>query len=153
MDEANSLAELVMRARSAIWKKCMLSLAKDVGITASHAAILLAMDRDVRTTCGQLSRQLGIDAAGMSRALDRLEAMGLIVRSRSETDRRTILLALTDDGCKASDAARPIVADVMQQVVRGLKADEVRHLDSLLRRILANADQLDVTLAKQLNYP
>ena len=41
----------------------------------------------------------------MTNAVDRLEAAGLVERQPHETDRRALVLALTDEGRRVADAA------------------------------------------------
>ena len=47
--------------------------------------------------------------ASMTRALDRLEAKGLVVRERSTTDRRVVQLALTEEGRGGGPGSRRAV--------------------------------------------
>ena len=49
-------------------------------------------------TAAQLARHMGQDAATMMRVLEKLEARGLITRTRSQTDRRVLHLALSAEG-------------------------------------------------------
>ncbi len=59
---------------------------------------LYMISRCKDTTVASLARDLETDPASMTRALDRLEAKGLVVRERSTTDRRVVQLALTEEG-------------------------------------------------------
>jgi DNA-binding MarR family transcriptional regulator len=71
---------------------------KDVGISSQQLSILLALSRDAAQSAVQLSRMLAVDSALMTRALDKLEARGLVQRTRSEADRRRVDLAVTQEG-------------------------------------------------------
>ncbi|RYF68570.1 MAG: MarR family transcriptional regulator, partial [Comamonadaceae bacterium] len=59
---------------------------------------LFKISRCDQTTVASLARELETDPASMTRAMDRLEAKGLVVRERSTTDRRVVRLTLTPDG-------------------------------------------------------
>lgn len=66
---------------------------------------LLGVLRDRRPTMNQLARLLGLDKSSVTGLVDRAERRGLVVRVPSTADRRSVLVALTDDG-------RSLVSDV-----------------------------------------
>jgi DNA-binding MarR family transcriptional regulator len=70
--------------------------------------------------------------------LDRLEQTGHIVRERSETDRRVILVRRTEKD-RAAQAAYERVSVAMTEVYyRGLSGTEIERFERVLERILAN---------------
>jgi len=95
-----------------------------------------------QTTVASLARDLETDPASMTRALDRLEAKGLVVRERSTTDRRVVRLALTPEGNKAAARVPPVLAEVLNGHLSDFSHDEWQLLLSLLRRMLANGEAL-----------
>lgn len=94
------------------------------------------------TTVASLARDLETDPAAMTRALDRLEAKGLVLRKRSTTDRRVVQLALTPEGQAVADKVPPVLADVLNGHLSGFTHDEWQLLLRLLRRMLANGEAL-----------
>lgn len=94
------------------------------------------------TTVASLARDLETDPAAMTRALDRLEAKGLVLRERSTTDRRVVHLALTPEGDKAAAKVPPVLADVLNGHLSDFSHDEWQLLLRLLRRMLANGEAL-----------
>jgi DNA-binding MarR family transcriptional regulator len=75
----------------------------------------------------------------MTRMLDRLEAKGLIRRSRSAHDRRLMILELTDEGRAAYPKMREISMMVANRLLRGFTKSEARQLEGMLARMLENA--------------
>jgi DNA-binding MarR family transcriptional regulator len=75
----------------------------------------------------------------MTRMLDRLEAKGLIRRTRSAHDRRLMQLELTEEGRSAFPRMREIAMDVTNAFLRGFTKSEARQLEGLLTRMLENA--------------
>jgi DNA-binding MarR family transcriptional regulator len=77
-----------------------------LGITAVQAALLHA----IRTTPGigirELAEREGMSKPAMTTAVDRLESMGLVRRTRSSRDARRVELELTDKGQRISRSAR-----------------------------------------------
>ena len=50
-----------------------------------------------RATPGWLGQQLGLNSAGTTTLIDRLERLGLVSRERDTTDRRKVFLAVTPE--------------------------------------------------------
>lgn len=94
------------------------------------------------TTMAELSRTLQQDPAAMTRALDRLEAKGLVQRVRSVSDRRVQNLELTDAGRQVAAVVPAVLADILNLHLAGFSEAEWRSLVDLLRRMRANGDAL-----------
>ena len=99
---------------------------------------LFKISRCPATTVASLARDLETDPASMTRALDRLEAKGLVARERSTTDRRVVQLALTPEGQAAAAQVPPVLADVLNGHLSDFTHDEWQLLLRLLRRMLVN---------------
>lgn len=95
-----------------------------------------------QTTVASLARDLETDPASMTRAMDRLEAKGLVLRERSSTDRRVVRLALTAEGSQVASRVPPVLAEVLNGHLSDFSHDEWQTLLSLLRRMLANGEAL-----------
>ena len=95
-----------------------------------------------QTTVASLARDLETDPASMTRAMDRLEAKGLVARERSTTDRRVVRLVLTPEGDKVAARVPPVLAEVLNGHLSDFSHDEWQTLLSLLRRMLANGEAL-----------
>src|ERR1700741_5306890 len=59
---------------------------------------LLGVLRDRKPTMQELARFLGLDKSSVTGLVDRAERRGLVARVPSATDRRAVLVSLTDDG-------------------------------------------------------
>ena len=78
----------------------------------------------------------------MTRALDRLEAKGLVQRERSNTDRRVVHLTLTPEGRTVAELVPGVLAEVLNGHLRGFSHAEWQQMLQLLQRMLANGDAL-----------
>ncbi len=94
------------------------------------------------TTSASLARDLGIDPAAITRALDRLETKGMLCRKRSTTDRRVVHLALTDAGRAIAAKVPQALASVLNAHLSGFSHDECRLLIDMLRRMVLNGEAL-----------
>ncbi|MDE7272695.1 MAG: MarR family transcriptional regulator [Lachnospiraceae bacterium] len=74
---------------------------------ASQSRILIILHEVQQITQRELTQRLGIQPGSASEVIAKLEHAGLIARTPGETDRRTMDLALTEDGrCLAQRAAK-----------------------------------------------
>lgn len=113
------------------------------GVTAAQFKVLIINARFGVDTPAQMSRYLALDSGSMTRMLDRLEHKGLLMRRRSEADRRQVQLVLTDDG-EALAARLPVIgANAMNELVGMLEPGEIAELERILTKLLmASGDSL-----------
>jgi DNA-binding MarR family transcriptional regulator len=85
--------------------------------------------------CGEISERMVRRDPDLTRLLDRLEARGLISRSRGTVDRRVVVASITDSG-------RQLLAELDEPIRRTTK-DTLAHMESgrldLLRDLLDEA--------------
>jgi DNA-binding MarR family transcriptional regulator len=74
---------------------------------------LLGVLRDRTPTMNELARYLDLDKSSVTGLVDRAQRRGLVVRAPSTTDRRAVLVSLTDHGRSlAADGTARFEADV-----------------------------------------
>lgn len=105
------------------------------------------------TTNAGLARDLGMDPASVTRALDRLEAKGMLRRERSTADRRMVRLVLTDAGRAVAVKVPQTLACVLNAHLAGFSHEECALLLSMLRRMWANGEALRQDPAAPLTLP
>lgn len=93
-------------------------------------------------TVAALARDLETDPASTTRALDRMEAKGLVLRERSTVDRRVVQLKLTAEGQRTAALVPPVLADVLNGHLSDFTQDEWQLLLRMLRRMLSNGEAL-----------
>ncbi|GGH61502.1 MarR family transcriptional regulator [Comamonas phosphati] len=94
------------------------------------------------TTNATLAKDLGMDPASVTRALDRIEAKGLLRRERSTTDRRVVHLVLTEEGRRVAVEVPKVLAKVLNVHLAGFSHQECGLMLSMLQRMLVNGDAL-----------
>jgi DNA-binding MarR family transcriptional regulator len=103
-------------------------------------ALLEAPDHRLRLH--ELARHIVLSRSTLTRVVDRLEADGLLVRERAQTDRRGAYAVLTETGRAALKRAWPVYArGIHAHFARYLSEEEVRTLTEALGRIDAAARQ------------
>jgi DNA-binding MarR family transcriptional regulator len=110
------------------------------GLTSVQWAPLMIISRGGNPTAASLARDLNTDTGAMTRMLDRLEAKGLLMRTRSATDRRVVELTLTEQGRELTGLIPHHLAEVYNNHLAGFSHDEFEVLKQSLRRIIANRD-------------
>jgi MarR family transcriptional regulator, organic hydroperoxide resistance regulator len=70
----------------------------DDGLTIAHVRALFALDQSEPATAGEIAETARLSPASVTAMLDDLERDGVVTRVRSDTDRRRVLVTLTDDG-------------------------------------------------------
>lgn len=95
---------------------------------------------DQRLRLHELASRVVLSRSTLTRAVDRLEAAGLLARERVAGDRRGAYAVLTEQGRAALRHAWPVYARGIQEHFAGhLSDDEVRVLADALGRINAAA--------------
>lgn len=99
--------------------------------------------RVIRATPGcrvqELADGLGLSVGGASKSADRLERRGWVRRVAHPTDRRSLLLELTNEGIAAAAAGDAVVEAVLRErVLPALGEVEAERLSSDLARLRRN---------------
>ncbi len=85
-----------------------------------------------------LSRQTGLAKTTLTGMLDRLENQGLIIRSTEPSDRRQIIIRLTEKAKQLSEDYARVSNEMAAIFYRGLSEEEIVRFEHTLDRILAN---------------
>ncbi|WP_371126395.1 MarR family winged helix-turn-helix transcriptional regulator [Bosea sp. (in: a-proteobacteria)] len=101
-------------------------LLDELGLTYPQYLVMVTLwERDDRTV-GEIGEQLFLESNTLTPLLKRMEASGLVSRSRDPADERQVRLRLTADGKALLDKARRVPPCVLDAT--GLTAEEARSL-------------------------
>ena len=105
-------------------------------LTLPQMVLLLPLvDGDRACGVRELADAAGIASPTATRTLDGLERDGLVVRRPSPTDRRSVLVELTDAGRARVEAARKVARAARVELYRRLDAGEREEAERILRRL------------------
>ena len=91
-------------------------LLNELGITYSQFLVLMALwDRDGQTVTS-LGASLFLDSGTLSPVLKRLEAAGLVTKTRQSRDERVVEVMLTGNGRDMKDSAREVCLKVRSRL-------------------------------------
>lgn len=108
----------------------------EVGVLG--ALLLAGSDQKLSPT--QLFQGLMLSSAGITSRLDRLENRGYVKRSRHPSDRRGVLVSLTDAGRKALEQAVEADAAGEQKLLSALTKQDRRALAVQLKKLLTGLE-------------
>ncbi|EWM14291.1 transcriptional regulator, MarR family [Kutzneria sp. 744] len=108
----------------------------ELGLTYPQYLVLLVLWEHGTSPVKDLGNALQLDYGTLSPLLKRLEANGLVRRTRRADDERSVAVALTDEGAALRDRALsvpPVIGTAM-----GLKEEEFGVLRDLLTRLTSS---------------
>ena len=120
MDRKQEVRELMFRTEMAR-KRRIHPVWTDMGLIAGQPRVLSQLFIKDKITQKELAEACCIEPATLSRALDRLEAMGYIIRNDNPQCRRSFLISLTED-----------------EMMEGISDEEMDTIISLVSRIYDN---------------
>lgn len=110
----------------------------DAGGSLPTWLVLVSLQQGRHGAQRELAEAVGIEGPTLTHHLNRMEAAGLVTRTRDPANRRVHRVELTDAG---SEAFRRLVGAVRtfdRRLRRGLTQEQVDGLDDLLGRLRAN---------------
>ena len=107
-------------------------------INPAQGRILFVLWENDGIPIRDLSAKTMLEKSTLTSMLDRLEAMGYILRVPSKEDRREILIRRTEKDKAFQKRYLEVSDDMTRLFYRGLSEDEIDRLESDLARVLAN---------------
>jgi DNA-binding MarR family transcriptional regulator len=125
-----------------------------LGLRARHLVALTHLDDHGPSAQQTLIEALGLDASNLVALLNELEDAGLIVRRRDRADRRRGIIELSPDGERMLLAVDRALAEVDDEVLMALSAEERATLNELLARAGASGPlECDKEAAEECEPP
>ncbi len=84
-----------------------------------------------------------MDSVSVTRALNQLEELGLLIRRIDTEDRRRVTLRLSKKGRTVYEEIVPVAVQVEQELLAGFSKDEQAALASLSLRLWQNASNVE----------
>jgi DNA-binding MarR family transcriptional regulator len=111
---------------------------RPTGLTALQYTALTVLERHSDLSSAQLARNSFVTAQSMADMITTLEDRGLIERHRDGTDRRRLVVALTENGRELLDRYRHQVSTLEEHMLAGLTKAQVVSLRRNLNACHAN---------------
>ena len=120
-------------------------LMQTIGQTAPQLAALQAIARLQPITVGALAKSIRLSQATLTGILTRLENRKLVTKARSGSDRRTVVVELTEEGNSVLATAPSLLQDRFRRELWKLQEWEQTQMLSTLQRIasMMDAEEID----------
>jgi MarR family transcriptional regulator, organic hydroperoxide resistance regulator len=111
------------------------TLAKRFGLTGPQLTVIKILDQIGDLSLSSLSGRIKANNSTVTGIIDRMEREGLVRRERSQTDRRMVLIRLTDKGRALAGQIEVQPMEIFRQAVAALPESEMQTLFSILDRV------------------
>lgn len=158
-DERLTTAGLFFETHAGLLAALEAQFAHDVPGVSMHSfdvLVRLARSPGQRLRMSDLAAQVAMSPSGLTRAVDRLEAAGLVERASCPSDRRGAYAVLTPAGRRLVDRAIPRHLEHLERHLTGLlDDDELRAFTAALRKLRdhVNPTAAQVTTAEPATVP
>lgn len=109
-----------------------------LGMTEGKMVIILAQQGPQKAST--MAELLRITSGAVTGISDRLIDLGFVERSRSEYDRRIVMLSVTDEGRKLVDHVMEMRERIMFKLYDGFELDDIEKATDIFIRMAANLD-------------
>jgi DNA-binding MarR family transcriptional regulator len=127
----DALAQLTFAVQGALGR---IAAEYDVSVPAAR---LLGIVRDRQPTIGELATFLQLDKSSVTGLVDRAAERGLVVRSASPVDRRSVRVAITPEGRELIDQGAAALESEIAVLVADLTLAQRTRLSVIASRIVA----------------
>ncbi|HYE83393.1 MAG TPA: MarR family transcriptional regulator [Clostridia bacterium] len=110
----------------------------DLKFSKSELFTMLYLDRRKETTMTELVEYINSPMSTATGIVDRLVKSGYIIRGRSETDRRIVVLTLTEEGKKLIEKLKSMMLGYINMAIDDLTEEETQFLTNIIFRIMNN---------------
>jgi DNA-binding MarR family transcriptional regulator len=115
------------------------SIVKDSGLSPAqmHTVEIIGHNQNMRMK--ELAERLGVTTGTLTVGVDKLEKLGLVERKPHESDRRSWLIVLTDEGKEMYEQHHKYHQEFTNEISRDLALEQIdnltKYLNSILKRL------------------
>ncbi|MEW4383280.1 MarR family transcriptional regulator [Staphylococcus epidermidis] len=109
---------------------------KQFGITYSQYLVLLTLWEENPQTLNSIGRRLDLSSNTLTPLLKRLEQSGWVKRERQQSDKRQLIITLTDNGQQQQEAVFEAISSCLPQEFDTIEYDETKYVFEELEQTL-----------------
>ena len=125
-------------------------LLRHYGLTVPQLVILQELSKGREVSIGELAKTVSLGQATVTGIINRLEQRGLVMRRRSEMDKRRVLVKSTKRCEAIIEAAPPLIQKTFMDEFDNLLDWEQNMIVSALQRIVSMMDATNIKAAPLL---
>jgi DNA-binding MarR family transcriptional regulator len=115
-------------------------LVKRVGLTGPQLVLLQEIAHLGEVSVGGIARAVSLSQATVTGILERMENRGLLVKRRSQNDRRRVMVSISPKGKKVLEEAPPLMQETFVKRFYGLPEWERNMIMVALQRLVSLMD-------------
>ena len=128
-EEANQLADFVMMTQ----RSCILNLSAELNegkVSYPQFFLLTYLDNEDFLTMSCIAKKMGHTTAAATGMVDKLQEMGYVTRHAAATDRRKIMVAITEEGKALISKMRQNIAQDLAKMMAGNDSTQNNSIES-----------------------
>ncbi len=110
----------------------------EIGLTYTQYIAMMALWESRSLSVKELGERLYLDSGTLTPLLKKMEAQGLVIRTRSAADERSVIVTLTEQGEALKQRAVQVPAKMSKCIL--LSDEEAKTLYDLLYRVLRSVE-------------
>ena len=110
-------------------------LSSQLSLTAPQAFHLFTIPVDGISMSG-LANKLGLDTSTLTRNIQKLEKLDLVIRGHGQNDKRVLLVHLTDKGREKVKKVEELLLDLNFSMMKYIDLDDQQNIPEMLEKIV-----------------
>jgi DNA-binding MarR family transcriptional regulator len=135
--------DLILKSTWLAVSKMYSELAQDHDATAVQALTLLKIDPKEGTRSTNLGPKMAIEPTSLTRIIKLLEDNGYIYKEKTTTDKREVIIKLTEKGLTSRNMSKEVVVNFNKKVVEKIPHDKMEIFKEVMTDILKIANELN----------
>lgn len=136
--------DLILKSTWLAVSKMYSDLAQDHDATAVQALTLLKIDPKEGTRSTNLGPKMAIEPTSLTRIIKLLEDNGYIYKEKTTTDKREVIIKLTDKGLNSRNLSKEAVVNFNKAVAEKIPHDRLMVFKEVMSQILKIANELNI---------
>lgn len=141
--EKTENVDLILKQTWIAVSKMYTELAQDYDATAVQALTLLKIDPKDGTRSTNLGPKMAIEPTSLTRIIKLLEDNGYIYKEKTTTDKREVIIKLTDKGLNSRNISKEIVVNFNKKVMDKIPSDKLETFKEVMSDIMKIAADIN----------
>lgn len=135
--------DLILKSTWLSVSKMYSELAQDHDATAVQALTLLKIDPKEGTRSTNLGPKMAIEPTSLTRIIKLLEDNGYIYKEKTTTDKREVIIKLTDKGLNSRNMSKEVVVNFNKKVTEKIAPEKLEIFKEVMNEIMKIASDLN----------
>jgi len=139
--EGGFLISKIHNLSARVFSKKMKKYGIEIG--PGQGRIIFSLWQEDGIPISELAKRTSLGKSTLTDLIDRLVESDLVVREKHPSDRRVTLIRLTESARNLNDRYNQVSEDMTSLFYRGFSNEEIEDLETYLRRLLTNLEDID----------